>query len=217
MGKLAREEVNRKLLHVLALVLPIGIFYGPFILDIARVRISQLLFCLLLLSFLLEVVRLRKLKFNQWFLEKFGSMMRSEERTRLTGATYIMAGSFICSLLSLQSEALAASAFLSLSLFIVGDAAAALTGKAFGRIKIGDKSLEGALGCLLLCLLLSFGVFPYLSHFTDNWNGSFGWSQILLFSLAITILELFPIKGKGFVLNDNLYVPTFVSLLVFID
>ena len=42
----------------------------------------------------------------------FGSMMRTREETQLTGATYIIAGSFICSWISLTSDPFAASALL---------------------------------------------------------------------------------------------------------
>ena len=74
--------------------------------------------------------------FRAWFFNLFGSMMRTQEETQLTGATYIIAGSFICSCISLTSDAFAASAFISLCLFVLGDAAAALCGKAFGRVKV---------------------------------------------------------------------------------
>ena len=153
--------------------------------------------------------------FRAWFFNLFGSMMRSQEETQLTGATYIMAGSFICSWISLSSDAFAASALISLSLFVLGDAAAALCGKAFGRVKVGDKTLEGAVGCFLLCFLLTF-LFPYLPSFLSKWGGDFTWMHIILFPLGIALLELFPIKLGRLTLNDNLYIPAVISLLVLI-
>ena len=100
-----------------------------------------------------------------------------------------------------------------MSLFVIGDGAAALCGKAFGRIKIGEKTLEGAIGCFVTCLMLTTLAFPNLSHFTIV-EEPFGWWHMLLFPLAISLLELFPLKLQGFKLNDNLYVPIVVSLLV---
>ena len=79
-------------------------------------------------------------------------MMRKQEETQLTGATYIIAGSLVCSWISLWSEYFAASAFLSLTLFILGDAAAALCGKAFGKIKVGRRHSRVQLDVLLYVL-----------------------------------------------------------------
>ena len=172
-------------------------------------------FAFLLLSLLIDLSRLYIVGFRAWFFNLFGSMMRTQEETQLTGATYIMAGSFICSWISLSSPAFAASAFISLSLFVLGDAAAALCGKAFGRVKVGDKTLEGAVGCFLLCFLLTF-LFPYLPSFLSKWGGDFTWMHIILFPLGIALLELFPIKLGRLTLNDNLYIPAVISLLVLI-
>ena len=172
-------------------------------------------FAFLLLSLVIDLSRLYIVGFRAWFFNFFGSMMRTQEETQLTGATYIMAGSFICSWISLSSDAFAASAFISLSLFVLGDAAAALCGKAFGRVKVGDKTLEGAVGCFLLCFLLTF-LFPYLPSFLSKWGGEFTWIHMVLFPLGISLLELFPIKLGRLTLNDNLYIPAVISLLVLI-
>jgi len=110
----------------------------------------------------------------------------------------------------------AASAFLALSLLIIGDAAAALVGKAIGRRRIGEKTLEGALGCFALCLLLSLRVFPYLPELTLVW-GNIHLLQAVFLSALVAVLELFPFRAGKIVLNDNLYVPvivTFVCILM---
>ena len=96
-----------------------------------------------------------------------------------------------------------------------GDAAAALCGKGFGRVKVGDKTLEGAIGCFLLCFLLTF-LFPYLPNFLSKWGEEFTWMHMVLFPLGISLLELFPIKLGRLTFNDNLYVPAAISLLVLI-
>ena len=216
MGRLEKEEINRKLLHILALVLPVFIFYGPSLLDLSRTRVSWVVFGAFLFSLAFDFMRLSQTSLKAWFFAKFGSMLRVEEESQLTGATYILAGSFICSGISLVGENLAASVFLCLTLFILGDAAAALVGKGFGRIKIGNKSLEGAVGCFLLCFLLSNFIFPYLPDFLQKWGGNYTMGNVLMISLAISLLELFPIKFGRFTLNDNLYVPAVASMLVLI-
>jgi len=203
---LTKEEFNRKLLHVLALVIPVGIYYGPTYFEVDRIWASALIFSIMLFAFLIEFLRFKKDPFGNWFLRLFGSMMRKEEKCKLTGATYLIAGSAICSLVSLN-EGAAACAFLSLTLFILGDAAAALVGKAFGRVKVGGKTLEGSIGCFLLCAILGVFVLPMLPGFLDDLGGEWSLLYVLALSLTITLLELIPLKVLGIVINDNLYVP----------
>lgn len=208
---LSSEEINRKLLHGLAVILPAAIFYGPVTSTLTPPAVSCLLGVLLVFSLLVESVRFRNPRVRDLFNRCFGSMLRADEESALTGATYVFAGSFLCSLLALQGSVQAAAAFLGLALFILGDAAAALTGKAFGRIRIGDKTLEGALGCFFLCAVLAAFVFPVLPAFTETW-GEIGLVRILVLSALVALLELFPLRLGGFTLNDNLYVPVLVTL-----
>ena len=100
-----------------------------------------------LFTLLLEGYRLHNRQGKRLFHQLFGAMLRKEENGKLTGATWVLAGSVLCSLLALISSSAAAAAFWGLTFFILGDAAAALFGKAFGRTRIGRKTLEGALGC----------------------------------------------------------------------
>jgi len=214
MGRIRKEEINRKLLHILALGLPAFIFYGPDWFGLNRQNVAWILFGFFLFSLGIDFTRLYLGFFRSWFFKRFGSMMRAEEEKRLTGATYIVAGSFICSLISLSSEQFAASAFLSLTLFIIGDAMAALCGKAFGKIRIGNKTLEGALGCLFLCVIVTGLIFPLLPSFLVKWDGDFTWMHIFIYPIGISLLELFPIKLGRITLNDNLYVPAIISMMV---
>ena len=207
---LTPEEINRKLLHGLGVVLPAGIFYGPDLLGIGQSMVPVIIGGLFAVSLLIEALRLRNPALGELFNKCFGSMLRADEATKLTGATYVLGGSFLCSLIALQGAVAAAAAFLSLSLFILGDAAAALVGKAIGRIRIGDKTLEGALGCFALCAFLSCFVFPRLPEFPVVW-GELSLLHALLLSALVAILELFPIRLGRLTLNDNLYVPVVVT------
>jgi dolichol kinase len=212
-GQLSKEEINRKLLHLLAIILPFGIFYLPIVWKIHPIGVCCLIFFLLFISLLIEYFRLRETPFGSWFSDSFGSMMRTEEKKQLTGATYVLGGSLICSLVSLYNEVAAVSCFLCLTLFILGDAVAAIVGKAFGRIKVGNKTVEGGVGCFLFCVLTTGFIFPELPAFTDFWGGEISIVQIFLISASIAILEFFPIKFRGFALNDNLYVPGLSSAI----
>ena len=215
-GDLSKEEINRKLLHVLAVVLPAGIFYGPDFLEVERIWACILALSLTCFSIFVEVVRLRNRSFGKWFLLSFGLLLRKEEKHQLTGATYLIAGGR-----NLQPDFIArrrcgCPRFHWVDFFILGDAAAALTGKAFGRIKIGSKTLEGSIGCCLLCLVLGVFVFPELPGFLEGWGGGLSLVQVLVLSFAVSLLELVPFKIPGVEINDNLYVPAVTSAIAFL-
>jgi dolichol kinase len=210
---LTKEEINRKLLHVLAVSLPVAIFFGPGFFGVERIWACILALGLTIFSFFVEFARLNRGSFGEWFLHYFGSLLRKEEKHQVTGGSYLMAGAASCSLISLHSEAAAACAFLGLTLFILGDAAAALVGKSIGRIKVGGKTLEGSLGCCLVCVLLAFFVFPSLPGFLDDWGGELSLVQVLALSVTVSLLELVPIRLGGVVINDNLYVPAVTSAI----
>ena len=207
-----REEVYRKLLHVLVVLLPVGVFYGPAIFFTDRQTILFYTLFILLLSVGIEIARFRHSAFAKWYFDTFGSMLREEEKNKLTGATYVAVATFFCAWLSLIDERMAASACMGLILFILGDAAAALVGKSMGRIRIGDKTLEGALGCFLICLGLSFFAIPQLPDFVTKWGGTVELWQAIVISVLVAFLELFPVKLEKIKLNDNLYVPVLVTL-----
>jgi dolichol kinase len=212
---LTKEEINRKLLHVLAVVLPVGIFYGP-VCGVERIWACMLALALTCVSIFVEFARLRHASLGEWFLRCFGLLLRKKEKRQITGCTYLMAGAAICSIISLHSEAAASCAFLGLTLFILGDAAAALVGKAIGRIRIAGKTLEGSIGCFLLCVILGAFVFPILPGFLDDWGGELSLLQVLSLSFAVSLLELVPIKILGVEINDNLYVPAVTSAVAFL-
>lgn len=212
-----RQEVNRKLLHGLVIILPLSVFYGPYLFGLERDSLAFIAFLLFLVSSLVELLRLGNHSFGKWFYATFGSMLRDEERKSLTGATYVAGATFLCAWLSTISEEFAACACLSLTLFILGDAAAALIGKSIGRIFIGKKTMEGAIGCFILCILLAYWAFPMLPLFLLKWGGEISFFQASIVGLSIALLELFPAKLGRFKLNDNLYVPvvvTYISVMI---
>lgn len=211
-----REEVYRKLLHGLIIIFPLAIFYGPTFSNLERSLISAITFVVLLFSIFVEVLRLINFDFGKWFFFTFGSMLRVEERSRLTGATYMAGATFLCALTSTLNEKFAACSCLSLTLFILGDAVAAIIGKSMGRIRVGEKTLEGTIACFLLCLCLGYLIFPYLPGFLEKWGGAISLTQATIVGISIALLELFPIKIKQWQLNDNLYVPVLVAYIAYL-
>jgi dolichol kinase len=209
---LTKAEINRKMLHLLALLMPAGIFYGPKIMGFAKWTAPLILACLFLLSTLLERLRFAFPAVQNAYRICFHLLMRTNEDNKTTGATYIIGGAMICSVVFVDSPDIS---FMVLVLFILGDAAAALVGLSIGRVRILGKSLEGSAACLGLCLMLFAVLFPNIPLLLDHWQGKVSFPLMVITSLAITVLELIPVKiTRSFTLNDNLYVPVCTGLIL---
>ncbi len=202
---LKREEIARKLLHLFALIMPIGIFYFPKW-NMPGYFVALTLGVVLTGSIIVETLRFRFPYVQKLFFSFFGSMLREEETVKTTGSTYVIGAALLCSIIFYKYPHIS---FIVLTLFILGDAIAAIVGLSIGKIKIfGKKSLEGSTACFLLCITLFYGVFPFIPGLLDAWNGKVPFVLALITSLSITILELVPLKiSSKLVINDNLAVP----------
>jgi dolichol kinase len=208
---LRKEEITRKLLHLFALLMPIGIFYLPRW-SIPEYVPAGVLAFLLSGSMIVETLRFKVPAVQKIFFKFFGSMLREEESKRTTGSTYVIGAALLCAILFRESPHIS---FMVLSLFILGDAIAAIVGLSMGRIKIGKKSLEGSLSCFLLCIILFYAVFPIVPGLLDIWNGKLPFVLVLTTSFAITIFELIPLRiTKNFTINDNLAVPVIAGYIM---
>ncbi|MBN1382621.1 MAG: hypothetical protein JXA41_13195 [Deltaproteobacteria bacterium] len=201
---LTKEELFRKLLHLFALLMPVGIFYLPkWTMPLCAMPV--ILALILAGCMTVEYCRSNLPDVQNIFVNLFGSMLRKEESTMITGATWIVSSAFLCSLLFINHPHLS---FIALTLFILGDAAAALVGITIGKTKIGKKSLEGSSACFILCLLLFYFVFPYVPGLLDIWGGKAPTVIIWTTSFVVTFFELIPLKiTTDLTINDNLAVP----------
>jgi dolichol kinase len=89
-------------------------------------------------------------------LEKpFRGMIRDHENNTMSGAFYILLAGLLAGILFETSHAAAVMGFV-----VLGDIAAALTGRKFGKIRLPgtNKTLEGSIGCLLACMIVAFVV-----------------------------------------------------------
>lgn len=215
MAVLSREEINRKLLHVFSgTLIPAGIFYIPMIEGCSPLTPVLVLGVLTLGSITLEYLRFHNAAVQKIFIGLGAAMLRSSEKDTFTGSTYIFMSAFLCSLIFYNAPHIT---FIALSLFILGDAVAAIVGISVGRIKIGKKSLEGSTACFILGLLLFFFVYPQVPMLLDSWQGSVPLPLIFVTSLANTIFELFPLSfGDKIRINDNLSVPLLTGTLMLV-
>jgi len=173
------NELNRKLVHLASLAIPIGIYFLP-----ERTCI-QLLFLMTVLFLSVEILRMVHRPTSKIFYTLLGQIIRRKERFMLTGSTTLLMSSLVSVLLFQKQIAVAALCFL-----ILGDTMAALVGKSFGRIKIFRKTLEGSFACLGTCVLIVYFVPPL-----DVYVGFTG-------ALVATLIELLPIP-----LDDNFLIP----------
>jgi dolichol kinase len=202
---LRKEEINRKLLHLIALLMPAGIFYLPYLFSLNYFISVAILGVLLVGSVIIEHLRFKNPAVQKLFYAVAGSMLREEEAKSTTGSTYVIGAALICSILFKSQPQIA---FMVLFMFILGDAVAAIVGMSIGRIKIGKKSLEGSLACFTMCMVLFFTVFPFFPGILSQWGGKVPLLVAIGTSLAITIFELIPLRiSKNLIINDNLAVP----------
>jgi dolichol kinase len=210
---LRKEEINRKLLHVLSgTLIPAGILYLPMIDGCSALTPAVILGVLAGASILLEYLRFNNAAVQRLFTRLGTGMLRSCENHSLTGSTYIFISAFICSVVFFNHPHISC---IALSLFILGDAVAAIVGISMGRIKIGKKSLEGSAACFTLGLLLFIFVYPRVPLLLDRWNGMAPLPLIVIASFTNTLFELFPISlGKKIPINDNLSVPLLTGMVM---
>jgi len=175
----------RKFYHVLASsFFPLFYLRPPFSEGEARFLLLWVTGSCFLISFILDLLRLRDRGFNSRFMKAFSALIRQSEENRFNGSTFLCLAFFIVILLFPRTVAITAMLFLSL-----GDAAAELGGKHFGRLKIFGRSLEGTLAFFLVA-------FPVAYSLIDDWRVA------LLGALAGALVELF-----SFEVDDNLTVP----------
>ncbi|HMA67240.1 MAG TPA: hypothetical protein VKO20_05425 [Desulfosalsimonadaceae bacterium] len=182
-----RAEILRKLLHLGALCIPFGIVMLP------RETAMTLLIPPSVAMVAADRLRQRKQCLQGFFLKLAGGFLRPAEKEQLTGASYLLLSGIICLLFFEAAIAYTAMAFL-----IIGDAAAALVGMRFGRIRLASgKSLEGTAACMMSCMLF-WMVFP------------FSGMEVALAAAVLTgILEVVPTP-----VNDNLSVPVICAFVL---
>ncbi len=189
-----RFELLRKALHLSALVIPLGMLL------LERNQTLLVLGTAAAACTGMDIIRARLPAVNAWVVKVFGLLMRSREkavtgsRVVFTGSSWMLISAFILALAF--PKHLAACA---LALFIVGDGAAALVGRRYGRLfwRKGDKTVEGSLAFLGSALLVVF-IFPGVSF-----------TAAALACLGACLVEAMP--GP---FNDNFAVPLSAALIM---
>lgn len=181
-----RGEIWRKLLHLFALVIPIGYHLAP------RWLAASAIFAAFCFSLFADICRMRCWRVQRYWTPVTDYIVRPKESNGFTGATHILFSGFVCLLLFARP-----AATLAMSTIILGDAAAALVGRRWGRHKYNhaDRSWEGSGAFFAVSLIAAF-VIPGL----PLWIGIAG-------AVIATAVEAFSNH-----IDDNLSVPLIVGL-----
>ena len=185
------KEFGRKAFHMLSVV-----YWGAFY-YFGWPRVGYLMCGWLGVVLIVETARLRVPAVEKTLVGLFEGMIRETERKHYSGIVHTTAGTLGAMLIAQGDPVIVGAAIGSLAF---GDAAAALVGKAFGRVKLfgGHKSLEGSLACFAACFAIAVGVGvrPGAAFFS---------------ALAATGIELLPTTG---LFNDNLWMPVAAALVL---
>jgi dolichol kinase len=182
-------EMKRKAIHLGMLIIPLWIYFVPN--PIRNIGLIIATFS----TIVLDILRLSDPRLKKFFLRFFRSLIRRHEERHLLGSTYFMVASLISSLIFDETIAISALLFL-----VIGDMAAAVVGKKFGRSRYWGKSIEGSTACLASCLLIGFAMQALLD--ADGLAMVFG-------AIVATIAEAVPAP-----MDDNMRVPILSGIVM---
>ena len=176
------DELIRKSIHVSFLIVPLAYFYG-----VPKHIVRDFLLVGTVVSIGFEILRLHEPRVRSFFRQFFGGLTRRHEKRALLGSTYLMIASLVS--VELFSVEICTAA---LGALVLGDTAAALVGKKWGRIHpFGSrKSLEGSVALLVVSFLFSL----FVVHLS--------WEVALLGAVVAAVFEFLPIP-----LDDNFAIP----------
>lgn len=146
-GPTLRGELARKAIHLATAVIPIT--WGFALVTPTQVRST--LGAAVCVALGVEYARSRGGAFGVAFTARLGTMLRAHERTALSGATWLAIGMWGAAMLVPPAAAIAA-----LWAAAVGDAGAAVVGRAIQRWRgraTGTKSLSGSLAAFALATI----------------------------------------------------------------
>jgi len=188
-----RYEVARKTIHLSSISIPVIYYF------ISRDIALLLLVPLFTGFFLVDLLKNFYPPVSKWYHKTFDAMLRThelEKKPYLNGATFINLGALILVLFFPKIIVVASFSMVSIS-----DTFAAVIGKAFGKHRLGEKSIEGTLAFFLSSLLI-VALVPELNMLIG-----------IVMAISATLTEAFIVRIGSFKIDDNLSIPL-VSALV---
>lgn len=186
------NETSRKLVHLIALLIPLLYYLLPRSLSALLLAVFALLFILI------DYVRLHVGSVKKLFMLLFGQLLRRKELSTLTGGSYLLLASLVAlAIFPNRGVFIAAVSFL-----VIGDTVAALFGLRFGRTRLFRKTIAGTFACLVSCLIIAYVVYKLPNTNLPFVVGIIG-------AVIATIVEALPIE-----VNDNVIIPIFAGAVM---
>lgn len=182
-------ELKRKSIHAAMVVIPLWIYFMP----PRTADIGLIIASMATIAF--DVWRLSDNKLKRFFLKFFKSLIRRHEEEHLLGSTYFMIAALISVLIFQKLIAISALLFL-----VIGDMAAAVFGKKYGKPRYWGKSIEGSLACFLSCLIIGYIILK-----SEEGANQLVWAG----ALAAVIAEAVPAP-----MDDNMRVPIISGMIM---
>jgi len=176
----------RRLWHLIG-----GSFFPILALFIPREMLLITLGAMTAIFVVWEIVRFTSPSVNRWMVLHLGVILKKEERSRLTGTTCLLLSSLAVFLLFEKYVSITSLLFLS-----IGDLMATVVGEKFGKRIVFNKSLEGSLACLAICLVIGIVM--------TRVSPAMVLPVAIVGAVSATIVELLPIP-----IDDNLTIPLF--------
>jgi dolichol kinase len=146
---------------------------------------------------IVDFLRLHVDGIKEAFILFFGSFLRRHEIRRLSGASYLLLGCLITSLLYSKPIVVAACSYI-----IIGDTFAAIFGQNIKSPRIfQDKTVMGSIGFLVASLVTA-----YVLHIID---ATLPLSDLLIGAVAASVIEALPVP-----LDDNFSVPIITGFVM---
>lgn len=186
-----RHSLRRGSVHAsLGMLISIALFqYG-------RADVTVPLAAVTMIAVSIEAVRLRNPVLNRWFMTGLSSVVRQEEKGKLSGGSFFLLGALATAIAFPPEIAIPAILFLAL-----GDPAAGIIGTWKGRIKLWGKTVEGGIACLIACLAVG-AVISVMA-------GKPSVAVMALGAVSATIFQALPVR-----INDNLTIPIGSALVM---
>lgn len=193
-----KNEIIRKGIHLVSLSIPTVYYF------ITKELALSILIPLTIFSLLIDYGRYYSPALSELVKKIFGFMMRKHEwdskKKNLNGATYVLISAVFVIIVFPKVFVVTAFAVL-----IVGDIAAALIGRRFGRTKFLFKSLEGTVAFILFSTIVLIAAPKIEYNFTEY---LIGFVAIIIGAIVENI--------SGTWADDNFTIPVSVCTVMWI-
>lgn len=183
---------RRKIYRIGAgIVFPVLYYFTP-----NKIIVEMLILYLLGIMTTLEVMRYISPSLWRTIVEHSKGILKVREGM-ITGTTALLISNVVVIAFFNKQVAI-----VSLVYMLFGDAAASIIGTKYGKVKIGDKTLEGSLSFFITVMILAL-IF-------SQWTGIHIHLIILIFgAIAATVTEALPLA-----INDNLTVALAAAIVM---